>query len=348
MKLKVLSLLCATVLCSIGCAGHDDTAQIDKSQSPITSVSGNEISALGAFSCDFSLDMTKLVEPLGATIERDRIFLQKEVLENTFPKHPGMIQKHIPVTPTGPTTLLGGGRYLFQGRAQAAVYSNYINNSYTYPGTTQFLDRQEFSNAECRDWGVIKAWNFNSIDTHTALRTERFDTGLSTLAQETVLAVKLFNAAPAIIQEAQARGYAEVHILHSAADHKVQLVYFVSRMSGPDVNMPDVVAFGKVSSDSALGNIFPSSLSLTKVFDLSSFVLTVWLPYASGDHGAASLWPNSPAIPGPVCGDGVCTPSRNENSVNCVIDCIATCGDNICQSNEDLNKCPSDCGHPFL
>jgi hypothetical protein len=307
---------------------------------------GRRIGALGAFSCDFELDLTKLTEPLGATIERDRIFLQKETRANTWPKTPGMIQKHIPVTPTGPTTLHAGGRYLFEGRAQAAVYSSYINRSFTYPGTTQFLHRPEFSSPECRDWTVITAWNFASIDTHTALRTERFDSGRTTLTAELALTAELVRLAPQIVSEAAARGYAEVQILQSIRDHKVQLVYFISRLSGPDPFVPDVAAIGKISADPPLGALLAST-SISRVFDLSSFVLTVWLPFKAGDHGAASLWPNTPPIGGPECGDHVCTPSRDETGATCAVDCTPTCGDAVCQAGEDLARCPSDCGHPF-
>jgi hypothetical protein len=344
----------------VGCAGHGDDVrpatadqqgdiQETLSASALTGIGGHLIEARGAFSCDFAFDATKATEPLGVEIERDRIFLQKEVLTKTLPKTPGMIQKHIPYTPpTDSTPAYAGGRYLFEGRAQAATYSNYINHTYTYPGTTQFLQRAEFSGPECRDWSVLVAWEFAPIETHTAFRTERFDTGATSLAQELVIAGKLLLLAPSILADAQSRGYAEVQLVQSLADHKVQLVYFVSRMSGPDPYLPDVVALGKIASDPTLGSRIVSDVGLTRVLDRSSLVLTVWLPFALGDHGTASLWPNSPPIPAPSCGDGLCTPSRGESGSTCPADCTPQCGDNTCQDGEDMQHCPSDCGHPFL
>jgi len=45
-----------------------------------------------------------------------------------------------------------------------------------------------------------------------------------------------------------------------------------------------------------------------------------------------------------TCGDGIC--QSNENSATCPADCGAQeyCGDGICQSNENSATCPADCG----
>jgi len=75
-------------------------------------------------------------------------------------------------------------------------------------------EQPEFSDPECRDWSVIKAWNFESIDSHVAFRTERFDTGRALPFQEKVLNARLRLQTPRILHEARQRGYAEVHILH--------------------------------------------------------------------------------------------------------------------------------------
>jgi hypothetical protein len=309
---------------------------------------GQRIHAQGSFSCDFGIDLSLFTESLATTIERDRIFLQRETIDETQPDSPGMIQKHIPFLPTGPTSAFAGGRYLFQGRAQAATYSDFIHRRYVYPGNTQFLQRPEFSNPECRDWGVIVAWNFEPVTTHTAMRTERFDTGRSTLVEELALDGELHALAPSVVEAASARGYAEVHLVHNAADHKVQLVYFVSRLSPVSPDTPDLAALGKIASDAPLGGDLAAKADLTRVFDRPSVVLTIWQPYAAGDHGTPSLWPNSPPIPQPACGDGVCTPSTGENGVNCPADCAPKCGDAVCQDGETPDKCPSDCALPFI
>ncbi len=313
---------------------------------PAQAVLTAEIPARGAFSCDFAFDFTQGTEPPGAAIERDRILLQRAALEFSNPDNPGMLQKHIPLLPVSPTTAFAGGRYLFQGRAQARIYEEIVTQRFTYPGDTQFLSRPDFSDPECRDWGVIKAWNFAPIDTHVAFRTERFDTGLAVPLQEKLLGLWLRLIAPRLVHEAHARGYAELHVLHQPEDHKVQLVYFVSRMTGPDPTQPDGAALQRIASDIPLGEKLPAAMKLTRVFDRSSFVFNVWLPYQAGDQGEESLWPNSPPFPAGACGDNVCIPSQGEHALSCPLDCSELCGNAICEVGEDLNRCPSDCDIP--
>lgn len=302
---------------------------------------GYPLPALGGFSCDFTLDLSLSGNP-GPIIERDRIWLQQDTqeLKPAWAADPGMMQKHIPIIPTGETTVLGGGRYLFTSRVQAAAYENLILNEYQYPAGTNFTARTEFSNAECRDWGVVLAWRFTELDTHTAIRTERFDTGRSNLLQEAVLRLALLAKAPGIIAEAKARGLGEVHILHNAEDHKVQLVYIQPRIS-PD--NPDGAAFGILLSQEPLGADLVA-LGLDRVVDQTQFVLTIWLPFEEGDLGEASLWPNSPPLPMPFCGDGVCVPSHGEDGSSCAVDCPENCGDGICQEPDEAKEnCPVDC-----
>ncbi|HKX12053.1 MAG TPA: hypothetical protein VJP40_02785 [bacterium] len=302
---------------------------------------GYPLPALGAFSCDFTVDLAVSGNP-APTVERDRIWLQQGALElkPSWAPDPGMLQKHIPIIQAGETTVFAGGRYLFTSRLQAARYEDLILNDYTYPEGVNFLSRTEFSDSECRDWGVVIAWRFTELNTHTAMRTERFDTGRTTLLQEATLRLALLLKAPEILAEAKARGLGEVHILHNAEDHKVQIVYFQPRLI-PD--NPDGAALGKLLSEAPFGD-FLQGLNLTPVFDRTAFVFNVWLPYEEGDTGEAALWPNSPPLPGPYCGDGVCVPSHGENGANCAADCAPGCGNGSCEEPEESkDDCPVDC-----
>ncbi|MEL6339128.1 MAG: hypothetical protein AAFQ65_04425 [Myxococcota bacterium] len=313
-----------------------------RSDAPLVFAGGARIPSRGAFSCDFAIDFTKTMEPIGATIERDRILFQRFALEQTDPDRPGMIQKYIPFVDTSPTTALSGGRYLFQGRLQAVRYEEFITERIKFPGDTQFLDRPEFSDPDCRDWTTLLAWRFAPVETETAFRTERFDTGRDSFLEELALAAKLLALAPSLVREAERRGYSQLQILHNLRDHKVQLVYFASRVGE---SSPDGEALAFLASQPALAHEL--DLGLIPALDRTSFALTVWLPYAPGDEGDAALWPNSPPFPEPFCGDGVCVPSRGE-PVSCPADCSPDCGDAVCQSDESVAACPSDCEIPLV
>lgn len=175
-----------------GCLGAADEADPDlgaaeaelaRARDRLGPLPGERIAARGAFSCDFTLDFTAFTEPVGPVITRDRVLMQRFALEETNPDEPGMLQKHIPFFATSETTALAGGRYLFQGRRQAAQYERFVTERFEYPAGTQFLDRPEFRDPECRDWTVLSARRFSGLDTHTVLRTERFDTGLTRCQQ---------------------------------------------------------------------------------------------------------------------------------------------------------------------
>lgn len=343
----------------LGCAGgapgaeptDDESAameEIASAQAALGALPGERIPALGAFSCDFTLDFTKFTEPVGPVIARDRILMQRFALEYTDPDDPGMIQKHIPFLQNSPTTALAGGRYLFQSRLQAAQYEEFVTQRFEYPEGTQFLDRPEFADPECRDWTVLAARRFGPIEEETAFRTERFDTGRTHLLEELHLALQLLRDVPALVTEAQSRGYSEVQVLHNLRDHKVQLVYFHPRGLPVSSEAPDVAAFGALVGAPPLDADLESRRALTKVFDQTHFTLTTWLPYAPGDTGEGSVWPNSPPLPQPTCGDGVCSPSRGEDGVSCAADCTPSCGDTVCQADESPSHCPTDCEIPLL
>lgn len=304
---------------------------------------GSRINALGAFSCDFQVDLSVVAEPPGAGIERDRIFSQRYAEEEV--PIGTMLQKHIPLLPLSETQGFSGGRYLFSSRYQAREYEKFILEKFVYPDATQFLDRPEFSDPECRDWSVVKAWNFQPLTDHVAVRTERFDTGRTTLLQEWLLFLALRFDAGDLIAQAERQGYAEVHVLHNLRDHRVQIVYFQPRLSA--IN-PDGLALETLANAEPLASTLAEELGLTKVFDLSHFVLTIWLPYQPADSGEAALFPNSPPLPEPFCGDGLCVPSRGEDYVSCFADCTPNCGNGLCDADETLHFCPSDCELPVV
>lgn len=350
-----LVCVCVAWGCMGGAPEADPTAdesaameEIASAQAALGFMPGERIPARGAFSCDFTLDFTRFTEPVGPVIARDRVLMQRFALEYTDPDDPGMLQKHIPFLQNSPTTALAGGRYLFQSRRQAAQYEEFVTQRFEYPAGTQFLDRPEFADPECRDWTVLAARRFGPIEEETAFRTERFDTGRANVWEELHLALQLLRDVPALVAEAANRGYSEVQVLHNLRDHKVQLVYFHPRALPVSSEAPDVAAFGSLVEAAPLDAGLENRHALTKVFDQTHFTLTTWLPYAPGDTGQGAVWPNSPPFPEPTCGDGVCSPSRGEDGSSCSADCTADCGDTVCQAGESPTTCPTDCDVPLL
>ncbi len=325
-----------------------DDIQVMASRASLSGVGGTRIRAFGSFSCDFLLDFTQTTGPAGGFIERDRIFLQRYINEFTLPNDPGMLQKHIPFLSASETTAFIGGRYLFEGRIQAAQYENFIKNQFFYPAGVQFFDRPEFVDPECRDWTVLRAQRFEPLAGHTAMRTERFDTEQTSIFGELGLAAQIIARIGGILAEAESRGYAEVHFVQNLLEHKFQIVYFISRVDPPSPTAPDVGALTSIAGDPTLSGSLASDLGMTPVFDRSSLVMNIWLPYGVGDSGDAAIWPNSPPLPEPTCGDDVCIPSQGEDSVSCPNDCTPNCGDAICQADENLDICPGDCELPIV
>ena len=97
------------VVLGVAVAAAGCAVDVVESHAQAIESSGHRIEALGAFSCDFDIDLSLMTESLGATIERDRIFLQRQTRDETLPASPGMFQKHIPFTPTGPASGFAGG-----------------------------------------------------------------------------------------------------------------------------------------------------------------------------------------------------------------------------------------------
>jgi hypothetical protein len=144
-----------------------------------------------------------------------------------------------------------------------------------------------------------------------------------------------------IRHEARQRGYVAVWLLYNKELDLVNIVYFNDRVGPASPTEPDFASLNALASDPIMGRAF-ERLGWPKLFDRTSWVLTVWFPFEAADSGEAALWPNSPPFPEPYVGDGLCVPSRGENSSNSPDDCLPTCGDGITQAGETTANCPSD------
>lgn len=144
-----------------------------------------------------------------------------------------------------------------------------------------------------------------------------------------------------ILADAAQRGLTSVWLLYNKEEQLVSLVYFADRVAPPDPSQPDFPSLFALQMAPPLGAIFDDR-GWTRTFDRTQWALSIWFPFALGDRGEPSLWPNSPPFPQPYAGDGVCEVSRGESSLNAPSDCPATCGDGVAQPGETTQNCPGD------
>ena len=289
-----------------------------------------DISAKGAFTCELTLPAdvnTWYPEPIAAALERDRMIMARE---------PGLLRKHIPLSfDPGTGNLLAGGRYLFDTEQHAQQYKAFVEG-YTLNGI-KFLERPEFLEHDCHAWSVIGARDFTDVRTsHVVLRTERWRVPPANQRHW------LEGQWASVRSEAQARGLTSVWLLYNRHERLITLVYFADRLVPKNPSSPDFVSLAALETAPPLGAVLEAS-GYAKVFDRTQWSWTIWFPVLAGDRGEPSRWPNSPPLPEPYSGDGVCEVSRGETHANSQTDCVTTCGDTICQPGETTQSCPGDC-----
>jgi len=319
IRLVLMLLLLSMSLTSVRAATDDD----ENGPRP-----GN-VQARGAFTCDFTIPGNGPLN-VAPVIERDRMYMAAR---------PGMQLKQIPLRFDVTGDLLSGGRYLFNTHQQAREYKDWVENEFALDGVL-FFDRPYFLNRDCRAWRVIGAHNFQGLQQQVVLRSERWsvpnESQMHTLKQRW----------PEIMTAAEQRGLTAAWLLYNKEEQVVQLVYFANRVVPPDPFIPDFASLGALESAPALGAVFAGESDWTRTFDRTQWVLTVWFPFVMGDHGQPSLWPNSPPLPEPFIGDGVCEVSRGESYANAPADCGPKCGNSVCDAGENTQNCPGDCRIP--
>jgi hypothetical protein len=324
-----------TVLCCV-CAGVAflGFATFDPSAGPAHAqalTKNGDLSADAAFTCDLTLPGSIIVdspEPISGILERDRMLMARRA---------GMLRKHIPLSIDSQTgNLRAGGRYLFDTEEHAEQYHRFVER-FTLDGIA-FLERPYFLDHECHAWSAIGARDFSDVHTsHVVMRTERWRVPHAN--QRKLLTERW----PAIRSQAARRDFTSVWLLYNKEERLVSLVYFMDRLVPKDPVSPDFATLTALQAASPLGELL-DGLNYARVFDRTQWSWTIWFPVLAGDHGEPSVWPNSPPLPEPFSGDGVCSVSRGETHANSPADCGPTCGDDICQRGETTASCPGDCG----
>ncbi len=302
-------------------ATENSTADVQQKQD------GN-IKAKGAFTCDFALPGDFPFSQVAPVIERDRMYMAER---------PGMQRKQIPMRiDFSNGNLLTGGRYLFDTEQDAAKYKSWVENDFVLDGT-HFFERPYFLNPDCHSWGVVGAHNIKDIQQQIIMRTERWS-----VPHESQMHL-LKQSWPLILSDARQRGLTGVWLLYNEREQLAQLVYFADRVAPQDPFMFDFASLAALEFAAPLGSVFDTQPEWTRTFDRTQWVLTFWFPFLPGDHGQPSLWPNSPPLPEPYAGDGVCEVSRGENHANAPGECGISCGNGICDAGENTQNCPGDC-----
>lgn len=286
----------------------------------------------GAFTCDLVVGSELDPSQVGPVIERDRILMS----------HPGMRQKMLPMAFGTDGNLLMGGRYLFDTKAQAEDYEDFVLHRYVLDGV-QFVDRSYFRDYDCRHWTTIGAHEFADFrSAQVVLRSERWR------VPDTNLLQRLRADWPAVRTAAANAGLSAVWLLYSRRDSYVELVYFADRIVPNDPSTPDFATYAALAATPPLGHVFTGRDGWVQDLDRTHWVYNIWQPYVAGDQGAPSIHPYSPPFPALSCGDGLCVPSRGETHTSCAADCPVSCGNATCEAGlgEDVHNCPSDCRVP--
>jgi hypothetical protein len=292
-----------------------------------------DIQAGGGASDDFELDPALTINDpsfhLGGVIERDRMYMAAR---------PGFLNKHLPLTFDEAGLPYSGGLYLFDTQEDAEDFAQWLSQDFALDGVL-ILQRPYFLGVKAYTYKVIGAFEFGDYKRDSVVvRTERWSTPRGPWVEPFLKTLW-----PFVKLEAKIRKYVSVWLLYNEDEQIVNIVSLDDR-AGPwdPAQGPDFASLNALANAPTMGKAF-DLLHWSKLFDRTSWVLTMWFPFEAGDRGEAALWPNSPPFPeGFFPGDGTCVPSQGENYSNDPEDCLPTCGDGIPQEGENTMNCPGD------
>ncbi len=247
---------------------------------PTTPYTPGPISAAGAFTADFGLPGTMPLEQLPGLIERDRLVMTKR---------PGMRQKHLPFRMNAANGMvLSGGRYLFDTFDQAEAYRAWAQREFVVDGVA-FFKRPYFLNPVVLAWHVVGAHDFHALHAgHSCLRLERW-----AVEDEAVFSRLPASWAP-LQAQAEQQGYSSVWLLQNPEHRQVGLV----TVTGQRLASAGSISQPPTEATESLGAQLEAGGGVRKLFDRTSWVLTIWQPHSDSPETAA-LWPNSPPLPRP-------------------------------------------------
>jgi len=184
-----------------------------------------------------------------------------------------------------------GGRYLLDTYENGKEFVRWVAEEFALDGTL-LLERPDFADVTAHLWRVIGAHDFKSVqDSQRVYRTERWTADAQ--AQTAVTGQWI-----ALRDRAEELGYSSIWLLNSPEQGELALVTIADRAPESPFDKLDFASIAELESAPALINESSAPGTMRKVFDRTSWIFTIWLPYREGEVHQPPIWPNSPPLPG--------------------------------------------------
>ncbi|MDJ0929391.1 MAG: hypothetical protein QNJ73_17260 [Gammaproteobacteria bacterium] len=240
------------------------------------------IAVEGAVFDDFLLTDHLPADQAPGVIERDRLLMAAR---------PGFNRKLLPLRLEPDSgRAYSGGRYLLDTHENAVEFARWVKEDFAIDGTL-LLERPDFAEVTAQVWRVIGAHDFARLaDAQKVVRVERWTTAPGAESW-------LENNWPTWRDRAEEAGLASVWLVHNGEQREASLV-MVNDAPTPAAE-PDFTSVAALENLPSLATDAEAAGLLTRVFDRTSWIFTIWLPYRDGADNAPAIWPNSPPLPAP-------------------------------------------------
>lgn len=181
--------------------------------------------------------------------------------------------------------------------------------------------------------------------------SEKIENGIPSGKILTVVTLKNFGdaVAPPFIYEAQPLGVASFSTVSAQGvclNSHPENQYRSIKLLQPNEQITFTIESPKLVK--AIYDVYGVSFSNCCFIDGTAVACSPVQPYAPSGHKKLGSVMNSggPKPPTVICGDNICNTPENVNS--CAQDCKGYCGDAVCNAanNENTQNCPQDCGFP--
>ncbi|KAK9788650.1 putative Acyltransferase 3 domain-containing protein [Seiridium cardinale] len=255
-----------------------------KTNSNVLGYERGEIPVKGAVTAE--IIVAGLGVPLQAFI--DGQYLDSKIMS----ERPGMYLKYLPYQYDAVTgKLVSGGSYLFETWESAKDYVSWANEDFQVGDPkVSFWDQPMFESHNGRVWKVIGAHNFASVEENAVARLQQWT------CQAANIETSLRQAYPSIRRAAEAEGAASIWLLYSPEENVVgiQLGFKKDGASEPEYARQYLANIKKLPP---IEQHLPKTLGLSKIFDRTSILLTLWLPKSRVAGGSELAIPYHPMVP---------------------------------------------------